>query len=469
MNQPSNENKFVNIEAEKSLLGFLLLNNDAFDNIFNIINTNNFYLEIHKNIFNIIKSLLNDGKLADPITVSNASSYVEKYKDITLEYLLELTNSVITLGSYTDYANLIYDLYLKRQIIELQNRITTYLGNETDAASQLENIQSDFFKLAEQGSLSKGYDDFETSLQKAYTLIEASRKNRGGIPGISTGLIDLDKKIGGLQNSDLIVLAGRPSMGKTALAVNIAFSAALNSLLGEKHKGAAVAIFSLEMSADQLAMRILSSEISKSSDELRRGILTDAEFNRLNMAVEKLKTTPLFIDDTPSISIAGLRSKCRKLKRQHQIGLVVIDYIQLIGNDRSGKQDSRATEVGEITRGLKGLAKELNVPVLALSQLSRAVESRDDKKPMLSDLRESGSIEQDADVVAFIFREEYYLARSEPKENKQEWEQKLAQVKDQATVIIAKNRHGAIGNVDLKFIPDKTQFANIDKVHIVKP
>lgn len=469
MNQPSSENKFVNIEAEKSLLGFLLLNNDAFDNIFNIINSDNFYLETHKNIFNIIKSLLNDGKLADPITVSNTSSYVEKYKDITLEYLLELTNSVITLGSYTDYATLIYDLYLKRQIIELQNRITTYLGNETDAASQLESIQSDFFKLAEQGSLSKGYEDFETSLQKAYKLIEISRKNRGGIPGISTGLIDLDRKIGGLQNSDLIVLAGRPSMGKTALAVNIAFNAALNSLAGEKYKGAAVAIFSLEMSADQLAMRILSSEISKSSDELRRGIMTDAEFNRLNMAVEKLKTTPLFIDDTPSISIAGLRSKCRKLKRQHQIGLIVIDYIQLIGNDRSARQDSRATEVGEITRGLKGLAKELNVPVLALSQLSRAVESRDDKKPMLSDLRESGSIEQDADVVAFIFREEYYLARSEPKENKQEWEQKLAQVKDQATVIIAKNRHGAIGNVDLKFIPDKTQFANIDKVHVIKP
>lgn len=469
MTEPSNENKFVNIEAEKSLLGFLLLNNDAFDNIFNIINNDNFYLETHKNIFNIIKTLLNDGKLADPITVSNTSSYVEKYKDITLEYLLELTNSVITLGSYSDYASLIYDLYLKRQIIELQNRITTYLSSETDAASQLESIQSDFFKLAEQGSLSKGYDDFETSLQKAYNLIEVSRKNRGGIPGISTGLIDLDKKIGGLQNSDLIVLAGRPSMGKTALAVNIAFNAALNSLLGEKHKGAPVAIFSLEMSADQLAMRILSSEISKSSDELRRGIMTDAEFNRLNMAVNKLKTTPLFIDDTPSISIAGLRSKCRKLKRQHQIGLIVIDYIQLIGNDRTSRQDNRATEVGEITRGLKGLAKELNIPVLALSQLSRAVESRDDKKPMLSDLRESGAIEQDADVVAFIFREEYYLMRSEPKENKQEWEQKLAQVKDQATVIIAKNRHGSIGNVDLKFIPDKTQFANIDKVHMVKP
>ena len=477
MKEPSKDSKaskFSNIEAERSLLGFLIINNNYFEEISEIISEEIFFLKTHKQIFAIIKNLLDKSQVADIVTISNLSSYTPEYKDITFDYLLELTNSIVSIGSYKDYGVMLYDLYIKRQIIELQNNISEYLSTGDQSTDQIAKIERDIFNLAEKGVVSKDTMDFGSSLDLALKSAVEARQYKNGISGVTTGLRDLDTKLGGLQKSDLIVLAGRPSMGKTALSTNIAFNAA--SIFAEKgNPGAPVVIFSLEMSAEQIASRILSSEVGVSSDALRKGLLSDSDFSRLSTAVQTLKSVPIFIDDTASLTISGLRTKCRRLKRQHGVGLIVIDYIQLLNSDK--KSDSRTNEVSEITRGLKGIAKELNVPIIALSQLSRAVESRDDKKPMLSDLRESGSIEQDADVVSFIFREEYYLQREEPqmpkkdeseekfKQRYEQWQQRLNSAKNKATVIIAKNRHGSVGNVDLLFNSVKTQFVDLDKVH----
>jgi replicative DNA helicase len=475
-NIDSKASKFSNIEAERSLLGFLIINNNYFEEISEIISEEIFFLKNHKQIFALIKNLLNKSQVADIVTISNLSSYTSEYKDITFDYLLELTNSIVSVGSYKDYAIMLYDLHIKRQILELQNNINHYLSTDDQSSDQIAKIERDIFALAEKGTISKDTMDFGSSLDAALKSAVVARQYKNGISGVTTGLRDLDTKLGGLQGSDLIVLAGRPSMGKTALSTNIAFNAA--SFFAEKgNPGAPVVIFSLEMSAEQIASRILSSEVGVSSDALRKGLLSDSDFSRLSTAVQTLKNIPIFIDDTASLTISGLRTKCRRLKRQNNIGLIVIDYIQLLYTDKQSKSDNRTNEVSEITRGLKGIAKELNVPIIALSQLSRAVESRDDKKPMLSDLRESGSIEQDADVVAFIFREEYYLQREEPqmpkkdeseekfKQRYEQWQQRLNANKNKATVIIAKNRHGSIGNVDLLFNSVRTQFVDLDKVH----
>jgi replicative DNA helicase len=466
--------KFSNIEAEKSLLGFLIINNNFFEEISETIFEEIFYLKIHQQIFGIIKNLLDKSQVADIVTISNFSSYAPELKEITFDYLLDLTNAIVSTGGHKDYANLLYDLYIKRQILELQNNISNYLQEEEESASQIAKIERDIFSLAEKGVISRDSMDFGTSLELALNAAKTASQYKNGISGVTTGLIDLDNKLGGLQRSDLIVLAGRPSMGKTALATNIAYNAA-STFASKGNPGSPVVIFSLEMSAEQIASRILSSEVNVSSDQLRKGILTDSDFERLAVAVQTLKNIPIFIDDTASLTTTMLRTKCRRLKRQHNIGLIVIDYIQLLRIDR--KIDSRVNEVSEITRTLKAIAKELDVPIIALSQLSRAVETRDDKKPMLSDLRESGSIEQDADVVSFIFREEYYLQREEPqmpkkdesedgfKKRYEQWQKRLTEAKDKATVIIAKNRHGAIGNVDLLFNSARTQFGNLAKFH----
>ncbi|MCL2566765.1 MAG: replicative DNA helicase [Alphaproteobacteria bacterium] len=466
--------KFSNIEAEKSLLGFLIISNNFFEEISEIIFEDVFFLKKHQQIFNIIKTLLDKSQVADIVTISNFSSYAPEYKDITFDYLLDLTNSIVSTGGHKDYANLLYDLYIKRQILELQNNISDYLQEDDESANQISKIERDIFSLAEKGSISKDSMDFGSSLELALNAAKIASQYKNGISGVTTGLRDLDNKLGGLQRSDLIVLAGRPSMGKTALATNIAYNAA-ETFSKKGNPGAPVVVFSLEMSAEQIASRILSSEVGVSSDALRKGILSDSDFERLAAAVQTLKNIPIFIDDTASLTTTMLRTKCRRLKRQHGIGLIVIDYIQLLRVDR--RIDSRTNEVSEITRSLKAIAKELDVPIIALSQLSRAVETRDDKKPMLSDLRESGSIEQDADVVSFIFREEYYLQREEPQMRKSDenedafkkryenWQQRLNTAKNKATVIIAKNRHGAIGNVDLQFNAVRTQFVDLDKFH----
>ncbi len=474
MKEPSKKATFSNIEAERSLLGFLIINNNYFEEISEIISDDVFFLKNHKQIFTLIKNLLDKSQIADIVTISNMSSYIDEYKDITFDYLLELTNSIVSLGSYKDYALMLYDLHIKRQILELQNNISNYLSSDDKSSDQIAKIERDIFQLAEKGVISKDTNDFGSCLDAALNSAITARQYKNGISGITTGLRDLDTKLGGLQRSDLIVLAGRPSMGKTALSTNIAFNAA--SVFSEQgNPGAPVVIFSLEMSAEQIASRILSSEVGVSNDALRKGLLSDSDFSRLSTAVQALKNIPIFIDDTASLSISSLRTKCRRLKRQHNIGLIIIDYIQLLHSDK--KSDSRTNEVSDITRGLKGIAKELNVPIVALSQLSRAVELREDKKPMLSDLRESGSIEQDADVVSFIFREEYYLQREEPQMPKkdesedkfkiryEQWQQRLNSAKNKATVIIAKNRHGSIGNIDLLFNSVKTQFVDLDKIH----
>ncbi len=476
MLNPVDDEKFSNIPAEKALLGLILLNNDIFEEISEVLNENNFFLSTHSNIFSIIKKILNKGQLADVITVSNYLAFDEKTKGITFDYLVDLTNAVVSFGSYKEYANLIYDFYLKRQILFLQNNITNYMNSSDLAIDQIQKIEKDIFSLAEQGSITQDIESFETSLNKALQSATLAKQFKNGISGITTGLDDIDSKLGGLQKSDLIVLAGRPSMGKTALAVNIAFNCASTFVEKQGYPGAPVAIFSLEMSSEQIASRILSSQIGKSSDALRKGMLNEGDFARLVAAVSSFKNIPIFIDDTPGISINNLKAKARRLKRKHNIGLIVIDYIQLISTDNK-RNDNRVVEVAEITKGLKAIAKELNIPIIALSQLSRAVESRDDKKPMLSDLRESGSIEQDADVVSFIFREEYYLQREKPQMPRKDesedkfklryemWLKASEKAKNKATLIVAKNRHGPIGDIDLMFIADKTEFKNLDKIH----
>ncbi len=464
--------RFTNLEAEKSLLGFLLVNNDYFEEIVDLVFPEIFSLDIHQRVFKVIKNILDKGQVADVVTVSNYSVYSDEHKDVTFEYLIDLTNSVVSVGSYKDYAILLHDLYLKRQILLLQSNISDYLGKEESASEQIGRLERDIFSLADKGSIEVNTDRFEHSLELALEAVRVARQNKHGVSGITTGFKDLDAKLGGLQKSDLIVLAGRPSMGKTALATNIVFNAA-RKFMETGEIGTPAAIFSLEMSSEQIASRILSSQVGLASDVLRRGYLDDSDFARLVAAVQTLKNVPLFINDTPGITISQLRSKCRQMKRKHNIGLIMIDYIQLISSGKSFDRDGRVNEVSNITRGLKSIAKELNVPVIALSQLSRAVEAREDKKPMLSDLRESGSIEQDADIVSFIYREEYYIEREEPKnttadkykESHDKWQIRMDNARNKATIIIAKNRHGAIGNIDLLFNSAKTEFVDLDKIH----
>ena len=330
----SSSEKFSNIPAEKAILGFLLINNNNYEQISDIIKTDYFFLDMHAKIFEIMVKLFNKSQVADVITISNLAVYTPAYKDITFDYLVELTNSVVSSSSSKDYALLIHDLYLKRQIIAIQNNINTYLSSGDNSLEQIEKLEKDVFSLSEKGLGSEDVQTFEFSLEKALSSVELARSFKNGISGVTTGLKDFDKKTGGLQRSDLIILAGRPAMGKTALATNIAYNAARTFLEQKGHPGAPVLIFSLEMSSEQIASRILSSEIGVSSDVLRKGTIDDAGFNRLASAVSTLKHTPLFIDDTPSITVGQIRAKCRRVKRKNGLGLVVIDYIQLIGSER---------------------------------------------------------------------------------------------------------------------------------------
>ncbi|HEX2150941.1 MAG TPA: replicative DNA helicase, partial [Stellaceae bacterium] len=384
------------------------------------------------------------------------------------------------------YGRTIHDLYLRRELITVgQDIVTEAFEHDLDdlATEQIERAEAKLFELASSGQAEGGPREFRFALTSAITMAQAAFKRDGKIVGVATGFTDLDKKLGGLHPSDLIILAGRPSMGKTALATNIAFNAAKDyqpahgpdgriDLTRQAEDGAVVAFFSLEMSAEQLATRILAEESGTSSDKIRRGEVRREDFDKFVMASQRLAAIPLYIDDTPALSIAALRTRARRLKRQHGLGLIVIDYLQLMRPSAAkGGQENRVQEISEITRGLKAIAKELNVPVLALSQLSRAVEQREDKRPMLADLRESGSIEQDADVVMFIFREEYYLSRSEPprraeesdqkfNERYEDWQRRSEAAFGMAEVIIAKQRHGPIGTVKLHFEAETTKFDN---------
>ncbi len=470
-----------NLEAEQGILGSLLIDNRVYEKIGDMVKPDHFYAPAHQRIYKAIQTLVDRGQTASPVTLKG---YFEKDADLEqvggAAYLAELAAGVISVLNAEDYARTLQDLYLRRELISFGTDVVndSYAHSlEADAFDTMEAAEARLFSLAETG---EGQNDFVTlrdSIKVAIDLAEVAYNNKGGVTGVTTGLKDVDEKLGGLHNSDLLILAGRPSMGKTALATNMAFNAAKAYAQSGGKEGAVTAFFSLEMSHDQLTTRILAEQSGISGDSLRKGNMSEAQFRDFAQAAHRLSQIPLYIDDTPALSIGAVRTRARRLKRKHGLGLIVVDYLQLLrGNGTRQSESNRVLEVSEITRGLKALAKELQVPVLALSQLSRAVEQREDKRPMLSDLRESGSIEQDADVVMFVYREEYYLAREVPSQRDSEtidkfneryasWAQRLQDSANIAETIVAKQRHGPIGIVKLYFDPNLTRFADLDTRH----
>ena len=448
-----------NIEAEQSVIGSILLSNEIFDEINTIISNKNFYDPMHQKIFLAIESLIYKGMLANPITLKN---HFENEKDeINVpEYLVKITKFSTSLRQAIEYSKIIYDCFVRRELIKIsESTIDVAKLNNLDMSGQsiIENSEKLLFDLAEKGSFNSSLVKFDEAMKLTIEMASNAYKNEEGIVGVPTGLRTIDDRLGGLHQSDLIIIAGRPSMGKTALATNIAFNAAKN--LQEKQKKSSVAFFSLEMSSEQLSTRILAEQSRIPSNDIRRGKISEDQFDKFIETSKNVSELPLYIDETPAISVAALSNRARRIKRVYGLDLVVIDYIQLMRAINT--KDGRVQEISEITQGLKALAKELNVPVLALSQLSRAVEQRDNKKPLLSDLRESGSIEQDADVVMFVFREAYYLEKQEPKTatvEHAEWQAKMNEVSNLAEIIIGKQRHGPTGNILLEFEAMFTKF-----------
>ena len=476
-----------NNEAEQALLGALLISNAAHSRVSEFLEAEDFGSAVHGRIYGAIGKLIERGQIANPVTLKNLFDQDGALAEIGgAQYLFRLAASAVTIINTEDYGRHIHDLYLRRQLIAVgEDVVNDAFRQDLDdpAPQQIERAEQRLFDLATAGRAETGFRPFKDALKKAVDQAEAAYKRGGKLVGVGTGFTDLDQKLGGLHPSDLVILAGRPSMGKTALATNIAFNAAKaykpgRSPDGRAEDGAVVGFFSLEMSAEQLAARLLAEESGLSSDRIRRGNVNQANFDRFVQASQRLETLQLFIDDTPALSISGLRTRARRLMRQKGLGLVVVDYLQLLRPSVPVRTlENRVQEIADITRGLKTLAKELNVPVLALSQLSRAVEQREDKRPMLADLRESGSIEQDADVVMFIFREEYYLSRqpsrhsdeTEDKYNERytEWQKRLEPVHGLSEIIIAKQRHGPIGDVKLHFDAETTKFDNfVDSEHL---
>ena len=454
-----------NLEAEQSLLGSILVNNDIIDEISNIVNPSTFYDPAHIKIYEVIENLNNKGMIANPITLKNFFEKDNMLNEVGgTEYLVKLTRFSASTKQAVDYAKIIHEMYLRRELVLISDKLSSETLNanseDQNAENIIENTERSLFDLAERGSFSQSFLPFNKALDKTIEMATVAMQSDQGIVGVPTGLTDLDEKLGGLHKSDLIILAGRPSMGKTALATNIAHNAAQNILnLQEK---SSVAFFSLEMSSEQLSTRILSEQARIKSDDIRRGKVTEEEINRYIETSRNIYNLPLYIDETPAITIATLSNRARRIKRLFGLSLVVVDYIQLMRSS-SNKNDGRVQEISEITQGLKALAKELSVPVLALSQLSRAVEQRDDKQPQLADLRESGSIEQDADVVMFVYREAYYLERKQPKLGSiehAEWQSKMNDVNGLAEIIIGKQRHGPTGNIHVEFEGMYTKFKN---------
>jgi replicative DNA helicase len=453
------------IEAEQSLLGCLLLNNYLFEHVVEFLHPIHFSHPLHQNLYQLIISLVSQNKIADPITLRPILEKDPLLQEVGgINYLIDLVNSITSTVSMKDYGILIHQMYLRRQLSHIGQEITTNVYNyepDQTAHQQIEQAERKLYELATNGNFNRSHLNFAQALSQALHSAEAAYKRDGSVVGVTSGFIDLDKYLGGLHPSDLIIVAGRPSMGKTAFGTNIAFNAAI----GKSNTNTAVAFFSLEMSAEQLASRILSSESGVSSDRIRRGEISQQEFTKLIEVSRKIEQSNLFIDDTPALSISALRNRARRLKRQYDIGLIVIDYLQLLETDSSKRSsDNRVQEISEISRGLKAIAKELSVPIIALSQLSRAVEQREDKRPQLSDLRESGSIEQDADVVMFVYRAEYYEARKEPPigdPKHLEWQKRISEAYHKAEIIIAKQRHGPIGTVKMYFDGQLTKFSNL--------
>ena len=457
-----------NIEAEQALLGSLLVNNDIIDEISNIVNPNIFYDPAHVKIYEIIESLNNKGMIANPITLKNFFEKENMLSEVGgTEYLVKITRFSGSTKQAIDYAKIIHEMYLRRELIQISDNLSNDTLNASsenyNAETIIESTEKSLFDLAERGSFSQSFLKFNQALDQTIEMATMAMQNDQGIVGVPTGLSELDQKLGGLHKSDLIILAGRPSMGKTALATNIAYNAAQD--IFNKQEKSSVAFFSLEMSSEQLSTRILSEQARIKSNDIRRGKVSEEEINRYIETSRNIYNLPLYIDETPAITISTLSNRARRIKRLFGLSLIVVDYIQLMRSN-SNKNDNRVQEISEITQGLKALAKELSVPVLALSQLSRAVEQRDDKQPQLADLRESGSIEQDADVVMFVYREEYYLERKQPKLGSiehAEWQSKMSDVNGLADIILGKQRHGPTGTVKVEFEGIYTKFKDLTK------
>ena len=463
-----------NVEAEQQLLGAILTNNDIYDRIAAIIGAQHFYEPVHARIFEVASSRIAKNNLASPVTLKAFLEDDEGLKELGgPAYLVRLAGAAISGFAARDYAQMIYDLAIRRELIGLGRHISDKAAKVDIASEPKEQIveaEQALYALGEQGQTDSGFQSFLRAVTDAVNSANAAYQRDGGLSGISTGLTDMDKKLGGLHKSDLLILAGRPSMGKTALATNIAFNIAKAYQKGIRHdgtegavNGGVVGFYSLEMSAEQLAARILSEASEVPSEQIRRGDMTEEEFRRFVEAAKELEACPLYIDDTPALPISQLAARARRLKRTHGLDVLMIDYLQLVRPATA--KDSRVNEVSEITQGLKAIAKELEIPVIALSQLSRQVENRDDKRPQLSDLRESGSIEQDADVVMFVYREEYYKEREKPGDHElekmQTWMAEMEALRGKAEVVIGKQRHGPIGTVDLSFEAQFTRFGNL--------
>ncbi len=474
--------KLINFEAEIAVIGCILWDNRTYEKIADFLVEDHFADINNRKIFKVIKRLLDQNILVTPITLKNYLEEKDKNNFDSHKYLNQIKDSAPSTQNTYQYAQLLYDLHIKRSLIGIGSEIiqnTVSNEEDLDGKDLIEKAENDLYNLSETGNSDRKHAKFSEALKDAIDIIDKSFKRDGKIAGIPTGLKDLDKKLGGLHNSDLIIIAGRPSMGKTALGTNIAFNAAKKFKESEDEFGKKITIdggkvvfFSLEMSAEQLATRVLAEQSRISSDKMRKAELSKDDFKNIAKVSSKLENLNLFIDDNPILTIPTLRAKSRRLKRLYNIDLIIIDYLQLMSGSSSKKNDGRVQEISEITRGLKAVAKELDIPIIALSQLSRQVEQREDKRPQLSDLRESGTIEQDSDVVMFIFRESYYLERMEPikktdeivekyNERHQRWIELCENSYNIAELIIAKQRHGPIGTIKTHFDSNFTKFSDL--------
>lgn len=467
-----------NIQAEQAVLGCILTNNESLNRVGDFLLTEHFYEPVHQRIYAAIVSLSERGLVATPVTLKNQFDKDEALKSLGgAEYLAHIAGIASTIINIKDYATLISDFAMRRELINVGTDVVNDAFNtsiDADAKTQIERAEQSLFTLASEGYSESGFQPLKSSVITALSQADAAYKRQDKISGIPTDFTDLDHYLGGLQNSDLIIVAARPSMGKTAFAINIAMNccdALIQKATEEQNPTPpSVGFFSLEMAAEQLAARILAMKTKVSGGKMRTGSLNEEEFTSLTKGSKELYNIPFYIDDTPSLSISAVRTRARRLKRKHNLQLLLVDYLQLIRGVSKASEQNRVQEVSEITQGLKAIAKELNIPVIALSQLSRAVEQREDKRPQLSDLRESGSIEQDADIVMFLYREEYYLSRKMPPEGSEEfanWQANMEKCMNRTDIILAKHRNGPIGNVVLHFDSATTRFTNaIDDAYI---
>ena len=482
----SQRNPPANLEAEQALLGALLANNKALERVSDFLQPEHFADPVHGAIFKAIWTRCDLNQIADPVTLRAELEHAGVLNDVGgIAYLAQLLSAMVGIINAGDYGRTIYDAWIRRQLIDVGEVMVNNAfapTPELDGPEQIKAAEQALFDLATKGGSDRGLISLDMALAQAIEMAAAAHKNQGAVSGLDTGLRDLNKKMGGLHPSDLVILAGRPGMGKTALATKIAFGAAKALLANARRENPnalaqkTVAVFSLEMSAAQLATRLLAEEARVSGDKIRRGEITTKEFDHFVNVTRELAQLPMEIDDTPALTLSALRTRCRRLQRTRGLGLVVVDYLQLMRPAVGTKPESRVLEISQITQGLKAIAKELEVPVLALSQLSRAVESREDKRPQLADLRESGTIEQDADVVMFVYRDEYYMQQKEPKivafdndqkfhDAHQKWQNDMSAVYNKAELILAKQRHGPTGKIDLFFEGEFTRFADLDTIH----